>query len=112
WDFQCPDDLPCLSLTLEHRRNVYMIYKEVLHNAAKHSGATEIRIEVSLVRRSLRVAVIDNGKGIGAPGAAKNSGFGGNGMRNVRRRAQSLRATAQWKTPAIGGVEFELIVPL
>ena len=53
---------------------------EALSNAAKHSGATSIRLTVTLSDRTLHVEVVDNGTGGAHPG-----GFG---LRGLRKRVE------------------------
>jgi len=45
--FNLPDTLPDLPLTVEVRRNIYLVVREALHNVVKHSGATEVVINLT-----------------------------------------------------------------
>src|SRR5690606_1260920 len=45
--FPIPADGTDLPISGEKRRNLFLVFKEALHNAVKYSGAPGIRIEVS-----------------------------------------------------------------
>ncbi len=55
---ECPDALP-----EEHRTCVYRVVQEAVRNAARHSGARQVRISVNQQTNRLRVSVQDDGKG-------------------------------------------------
>ena len=71
----------------EQRQNVYLIYKEALNNAARHSRATEIVVALTDADGSFRMSIHDNG--IGFDGRARESGHG---VRNMRMRAERMQA--------------------
>jgi signal transduction histidine kinase len=72
-------------IPLSFRRNVLLIYKEALHNILKHSKATRVAISIRFVDSSLTLDVRDNGTGFDEQEAPK-----GNGLVNMRRRAEAL----------------------
>jgi nitrate/nitrite-specific signal transduction histidine kinase len=77
-----PAQLPHIPVSGQKRRDIYLIVKEALHNAMKHSGATEISLTATLQQHTLLITAQDNGKGIGQPLEEE-----GNGMRNMQQRA-------------------------
>jgi len=72
-----------ITLPLELRRQLFLIYKEALHNIAKHSGATKVSIRLEEVQSVIELQIQDNGKGFD-PAARSN----GNGLGNMNRRAK------------------------
>lgn len=74
-----------LAINVDHRKNVFLIFKEALNNAAKYSDATEVRVEVRRRENALVLEIIDNGKGFDLP-----AGGTGNGLRNMHSRAASI----------------------
>jgi signal transduction histidine kinase/streptogramin lyase len=72
-------------VTLDWKQNLYLIYKEGLTNIAKHSGATEVRIELRIEGDRLILELADNGAGFDP--ASSN---GGNGLRNMKDRSALL----------------------
>jgi signal transduction histidine kinase len=59
------------------RTSVYRIVQEALHNCVKHSGASEVRVEVHRDGDALQVSVQDNGAGFEP---RRNKGLGLLGM--------------------------------
>ena len=105
YEFSDAENLKNITLGADLRREVYLIFKECVNNLAKHSGATRAEFEIRLEKECLIIEIEDNGRGfetaelraetssaysadIGGDGAARS--FGGNGLRNMRRRAQNL----------------------
>lgn len=115
WHFQAPDRLPPLKLKLEKRRNIFLIYKEALHNIAKHSGATAVTISLAISKDCLTLHVADNGQGFpvsGQPQDKMGRGFGGNGLRSMRKRAEAAEGTIDWVSTPGKGLVVELVVPV
>jgi signal transduction histidine kinase/ligand-binding sensor domain-containing protein len=91
-----PLKFPVLPLTADARHNLFLAFKEALHNVVKHSGATEVRITATLSTTVFILALQDNGSGFtlsetqGARAAeSERSGFG-NGLANMRRRLKNI----------------------
>jgi ligand-binding sensor domain-containing protein/signal transduction histidine kinase len=58
-----PLQVPRRALSAEVRHNVFLAFKEALHNVVKHAHATEVRISVELHTSGFVVLVADNGRG-------------------------------------------------
>lgn len=67
------------------RKDVYLIFKEGLNNAVRHSGCTALEIGVSFADGTLTLEIADNGRGFD-PSVPST----GNGLANMTRRARSL----------------------
>lgn len=79
---RCELELPkSLRLSRERCTAVYRVIQESLTNVARHSEATEVRIEMKKQQGSLIVEIKDNGKGITEAGLSKSGSFGIFGMR-------------------------------
>jgi ligand-binding sensor domain-containing protein/signal transduction histidine kinase len=89
------------------RRQVYLIFKESIHNIARHSNATEARIEMRVEDRRLALTVSDNGCGIacGSPNA-------GNGLESMKLRAARLGGELEIRSAAGQGTKVVLRAPL
>ncbi len=74
------------SLDMQQRRDLFLIFKESVNNAVKYSGATAMQIRLYKDSNNIVLEVADNGKGFGL--AAKTRG---NGLKNMRARALSLK---------------------
>lgn len=98
--------LESVKLNADQRKNIFLIYKESINNTAKYSGATKVEIQLENVGSSLRMRITDNGHGFD-PATVKS----GNGLRNLRDRAQELKATLE-VTSAVGkGTRIEMSLP-
>lgn len=78
-----PLDLPQRQVSAEVRHNVFLSFKEALHNVVKHARATEVRIALSLEDRGFKISIEDNGIGLPTPPPPD---LQGDGIRNMRQR--------------------------
>jgi ligand-binding sensor domain-containing protein len=90
--------LESVALPMEHRKNIYLIFKEAVNNAVKHSGCTEISINTEVRGRSLTITMYDNGKGFDT---AKRRN--GNGVDNMQLRAEAIGGTVRIQSSAANG---------
>lgn len=72
-------------LTLEQRRNLYLVFKEALNNAVKYSQCTQIDLILNLKNRFLKLELIDNGNGFDVEAVKR-----GNGLNNLEKRAKEI----------------------
>jgi len=86
YDFEQSGDFRARRLPLDFRRNVLPIFKEALHNAIRHSGATALWIGVRREGDRFQFTVHDNGRGFDPETAVA-----GNGLKNMQRRAAEMR---------------------
>ena len=103
--FRCRLDLPLQfpewHLTSEVRHNVFLAFKEALHNAVKHSGASEVLIRLAVKEKTFELVVEDNGRGFsagekeGGPPATPGRPASGNGLENMRRRLLTIGGSCE-----------------
>jgi ligand-binding sensor domain-containing protein/signal transduction histidine kinase len=78
--------LKMIKVPMEYNRNITKIYKELLNNALKHSGATEACLQVHVINKAeVDIVLTDNGKGFNA-----NTHSDGNGIKNIYSRAARI----------------------
>ncbi len=70
---------------------LYRIAQEALTNIERHSGATEISIDVRGHKKGATLRIADNGCGI--PQDRKTTARGGLGLRNMQERVEQLDGT-------------------
>jgi signal transduction histidine kinase len=101
-----PGDLPARYLPPDVRHNLFLITKEALNNVLKHSGGTEVRVQVRVDADRLEISVSDNGKGFNpeAESASRRNGLG-----NMRRRAEAVHATLTLTSRPGGGTQVAVI---
>jgi ligand-binding sensor domain-containing protein/signal transduction histidine kinase len=80
-----PADLPSRPLPPEMRHNIFLVVKEALTNSLKHAGAHEVQVRAKVSGDALEIEVQDDGKGFDTLGQSR-----GNGLGNMRRRAQAM----------------------
>jgi two-component system sensor histidine kinase UhpB len=85
---------------------VYRVAQESLTNVMRHSGASEVLVALNNVGGGLRLVVRDNGHGLA------NGATGGAGIIGMRERAMHVGGWLTVTSPATGGTEVRLDVPL
>jgi signal transduction histidine kinase len=90
--------------------DVYLIAREALANAFRHSGASEIEVELEYGPSELRLLIRDNGCGISGDTLkrSRDTQFGISGM---RERTAKIGATLRILSRFEAGTEIELCVP-
>ena len=88
---------------------VFRILQEALTNVARHSGATEARIELSSDGDRLRLEIQDNGRGIPENRLESSGSLGLVGM---RERARALGGDVQIRGAPLRGTTVTLMIPL
>lgn len=90
------------------KRNVVLILKEAVNNALKHSGADRLHVTLVVGGGSLDLEVSDNGSGFDAVSKAGT----GNGLQNLRKRAESIGGELTFISLGTDGARVRLTVPL
>lgn len=113
-----PLQFPEWYLTSEVRHNVFLAFKEALHNAVKHSGASEVLVRLTLKSESFEIAVEDNGCGFvlgekwtivsPAPGRVAS----GNGLENMKRRLAAIGGSCEIQSVSGAGTKVVFSVHL
>lgn len=81
------------SLPLETRQNLYLILKEAVNNAAKHSRARNMHISLVNKDRRFTMSIRDDGRGF-----PESTRAGSHGLRNMRMRAERIGATLTFES--------------
>lgn len=96
-----------IKLNPEQRKNIYLIAKEAINNAVKYSGATALTLQFeTTLENRLKMTITDNGQGFDV----KNPGPG-NGIKNMRFRAEEIGAGFQIETSNGNGTSIALLLP-
>jgi signal transduction histidine kinase len=96
-----------LFLNTDQQIIVFRIVQEAIHNSLKHSGASEVRIDIEIKDGHLQIRVTDNGSGFDRSEISHS----GMGIRNMERRAKVLGGTMHWCNIPKGGTRVELLLP-
>jgi len=81
-----PEELPDRALSVEVRRNVYLVVRESLHNVVKHSGASRVNLRLKVEDQGFKISIKDDGKGFD-PDKLE---FPGNGLGNMKKRMDDI----------------------
>ncbi len=90
YTFSAPTGVLSQSIELEAKRNVYLVYKEILNNIVKHAHASSVSIEIRKSDDQIAIAITDNGKGFQPEDSQR-----GNGLRNLKSRMGAIGGTLE-----------------
>ena len=105
-DFGAEPALSAITLSLASRQALYVIYKEALHNVVKHAQARLVQVRLRLRQQHLELEVQDDGRGL-----ANLPRPGGQGLANMRMRAQAVGGTVAFEA-AQPGTRLVVRLPL
>jgi len=95
-------------LNQAEKLHIFRIFQEVIHNAGKHSNASQCDVKLEMTALKLILSVTDNG--IGMP-IKKPTDDKGRGLRNIASRSRIIHAKSSWhKTQQ--GTAFLLVLGL
>ena len=83
--FHTSEDEYDLQVGADVRRQVFLVFKECIHNVVRHARCTEVDVEVRVENKRMVVQVRDNGVGFEAVAAVD-----GHGLASMRDRAQRI----------------------
>ena len=104
-----PLHLPHWPITAEMRHNVFLAFKEALHNVVKHSAASEVSVMLATEGDGFQLVVRDNGKGFD-PAAVPTRPGRGNGLKNMQQRLEKIGGRCELQSAAGTGTEIKFFV--
>lgn len=112
-----PLQLPALPVPAEIRHNLFLAFKEALHNVVQHGAAAKVRVELELEAARLTLRVADDGRGFDpATPAGGRADMGriarGNGLANMRRRLADIGGTCEISSKPGNGTTVVFTLPL
>ena len=105
--FDMPDLAQTMRLGVNARREVYLVFKEAVNNAARHSNCSTIAIVLRADGAELWLEVNDDGIGFDPA-----SGPEGNGLASMRSRAERLGGSLTIVSAAATGTTVRLRMPI
>lgn len=94
-------------LSPDHRKNIYLIFKEAINNIAKYSQASRVRIRFEVINNRLDLSIRDNGIGFDMEKQKK-----GNGLRTMPERARQIDAEFRLQSePGHTDIHLSLRIP-
>ncbi len=94
-EFQKRMEIPCvvncksddIAVDPELGNALFSVFREILTNISKHSGATKVEVNIGVDNKTLTLRVKDNGRGIAQADLLKPGSFG---LRGMLERARHL----------------------
>jgi len=101
-------DVPEVKVSLTCKRHLIMLFREAVHNCARHAGANEVQVSIRIVEtRLLEMSLQDDGCGFD-PGGIQ----GGWGLESMKERAEELRGTMELRSAPGEGTLVRIALPL
>lgn len=104
---QVSDSFRSARLSIGQRRNIYLIFKEAVNNAAKYSNCTQVKLYIALIKSDLRMEIEDNGTGFDEQDIER-----GHGLTNMRKRAAEIGGDLRIESSTGQGARIQLNVKL
>ncbi len=82
------DDVSGIPVDIEKRKNLFLIFKEAINNAAKYSGASCVKLVFTRNQNEVSFAILDDGAGFD-PAKVRL----GNGLKNMEARAKAFNGS-------------------
>ena len=105
-----------VKIPMEQRRDLYLIFKEVLNNSIKYSKCSTIIINFGIAPKILKMEIIDDGIGFDAAAQLQlndnTTNLGGNGLKNIMLRAKRNAATLNFIPAPEKGTHVILEMPI
>lgn len=92
------------------RRQMFLVFKEAINNAARHAACTDVVASLSVDRHQLVLTIIDNGRGFDASGLEQDGQ--GHGLASLHRRAADVGGRLDVVAASGAGTRVVLHVPL
>lgn len=110
-----PDHLPSGHLSASVRHNLFLAVIEAANNAAKHSQATRVSIQIRVPPEALEILVADNGCGFDLDatpaGEASPAKPSGHGLGNMRQRMDAIGGAFSIVSRKGQGTQIRFAVP-
>jgi signal transduction histidine kinase len=87
FEFTYPENSENITFNSLQGIDVYRIIQEAVNNAVKHAKATKISVVFEVVKKTIEIAIVDNGIGFD-----KETIEAGNGLASMQKRATEINA--------------------
>ena len=104
YNFNIDEQIKSKVLNMQLRRDIYLICKEIINNAAKYSKATNFTLSLSLKQKTIILTAGDNGTGFNESNVSK-----GNGLVNIRQRVNTYNGEVELKSD--NGTTWHITIP-
>jgi signal transduction histidine kinase len=88
---------------------LFRVLQEALHNASKHSGVKQIKVQLREESGEIHLTVSDSGRGFDVEAAKQGKGLG---LTSMRERVRLVNGTISTQSKPMGGTKIYVRVPL
>lgn len=106
--FSVDEEVKELRFDMESRKDIFLLFKEAINNIVKYAEADSVKISLELQRKTFIMRIRDDGKGFDT--AAPLGETRGNGLRNMKARAEALNGELNINSKPGEGTTIELKV--
>ena len=103
YSFNITDNKIAYTGNLQSRKNLFLIFKEILNNIAKHSYAEHVSIDMKNKSGLLKLSITDDGTGFDL-----NTVKYGYGIKNIRNRIKEMGGVLELNSLPGKGTEIEI----
>jgi len=107
YQFKADENLNDIKIDPEKRRDFFLIFKEAVNNLAKYSQCHNAHIAIKLHRKNVVMLIEDDGIGFD-----KTIADNGNGLINMKKRAELLKGRLEIKSAPGKGTRVIMEVPV
>ncbi len=104
---QIPEQFAEFPMDSKLRHGIFLAFKESLNNVVRHSGASQVRLEIEMANQELLISIADNGRGFEINGQTPGS----DGLAGMYSRMRKLGGRCRVQSHCGGGgttVQFQL----
>lgn len=94
-------------LTMEQRRDLYLLYKEAVNNISKHAAAKNVAIQIAIVSNHLLLSVKDDGNGFDMKKETNRYG-----LRGMKERVKKWRGKITVESAVGRGTFIQVRLPV
>ncbi len=98
--------LTTAKIGMQHRRDLYLVFKESINNIYKHAAASNVRIHISMAEQKLFLQIEDDGKGFDIPGESHR-----NGLKNLQSRIANHKGKISIESRPGSGTTIKAEIP-
>ena len=106
YHLQIGSDLSGIKLSMDQRRDLYLIFKEALNNIYKHAEASTVTIDLNKEEHQIVMRITDDGKGFELKASNRN------GFKSMQHRADKRKGHLQIDSALCKGTSINVSFPL
>lgn len=107
YDLKMDPQISDKKISMEQRRDLFLIFKEILNNIHKHASPTSVNIVLFIEKQTLNLVINDNGVGFDTTRLTNR-----NGISNIKTRVGRWKGTVNLHSQTGIGTSINILLPL